>query len=289
MNVIDTYSELVALTKLLLLREFHGDDAIISDPKTCHHFSRLIKKPVKKTQPEPSKTTFSKPQSPPPPKPTASPPQAKIELPPQPPQFLPRPPAPPVQKISMPIASPKEEKSAFTLEPFPASLSANFDECKHLFKKLFPQLTIHDILPSDQHAKVIKHRWKQQHEIPPIVLLSFNEQEKQLAFLNNVAQAITRDLAPAKVISGLRYEQEKKWDSVLNATSLQMIIASDYSLYLLPNLMKFYKENTQAAKHYLNNTPLLLLSDLSLYLKEPQLKPLLWRAICKEYENTTNK
>ncbi len=64
---------------------------------------------------------------------------------------------------------------------------------------------------------------------------------------------------------------------------LRLVIASDYDLYLQPELMKVYREAPQQGKHYLNKTPLLLLSDLSLYLKEPQLKSLLWRAICNEF------
>ena len=73
-----------------------------------------------------------------------------------------------------------------------------------------------------------------------------------------------------------------------NSSNLRLIIASDYGLYLQPKLMAYYREVTQQGKHFVNNIPLLLLSDLALYLKEPQLKSLLWRAICKEFAASPN-
>jgi len=58
-------------------------------------------------------------------------------------------------------------------------------------------------------------------------------------------------------------------------------MTSDYGIYSLSELMKHYKEDNRHNKRFLNKVPLLLLPDVSVYLKEPLLKLSLWRSLCE--------
>lgn len=307
----ERYSELIALTQLYMLREYSSDQLLESSASSFQFFKQKLKThPLPESKPLPPNSSFEKPSlnknTPPPP----STPRA-IDRPP--PQQSPRPPLVPVQdateklqKASAPVEkapilpqqaqtldtapvrpAKNEEKPpskpSFNLEPLPPPSPINFQDFREFVKTTAPSCVLHEQIPCDLHAKKMKERWKTEKEIPPVVILSFNEQKDHMALLNNIAKAITLQLAPAKVISGHRLEQEKKWEEMLNSPGLRLVIASDYGLYLLPDLMKHYKESAKSARHFLKTTPLLLLSDISLYLKEPQLKPLLWRAICNEF------
>ena len=152
-----------------------------------------------------------------------------------------------------------------------------------MHRQLLPDVRVNETIPEDAVALKVKNSWLNEQTIPPVVILSFRGEEKELAFLKNVAHAISLRLAPARVIQASKWEKENGWQAITHSPDLRLVIASDYDLYLQPELMKVYREAPLQGKHYLNKTPLLLLSDLSLYLKEPQLKSLLWRAICNEF------
>lgn len=177
----------------------------------------------------------------------------------------------------------KIASKSFALESFSPQAPQDLTEFGKLYRQLFPEIPLIETIPNDSFAIKIKNAWVNEQTIPPVIILSFRNQDKELAFLKNVAQAITLRLAPARVISALNWEKEKGWEEILNSPDLKLFIACDYDLYLQPALMKVYQEAPQQGKHYLSKTPLLLLSDLSLYLKEPQMKSLLWRAICNEF------
>lgn len=234
--------------------------------------------------PTPPKQAPPKPQQPNP-LPTHQP---ELQPAPRTPERTPKQPPPSTPEVSDSLALEKKSVSSgfrsFQLEPPPSPTVTDLNDIKSLFKEKFTNFPICEQIPSDHQAKNIKNAWQIELIIPPIVILSFNEQDKHLAFLKNVSKAISLYLAPARVLSGPAWEQEKRWNELLKARDLRLVIASDYGLYLLPTLMKSYKEEPKTAKHFLDQVPLLLLSDISLYLKEPQLKPLLWRAICTEFE-----
>ncbi|MFI0434282.1 MAG: hypothetical protein ACH350_00965 [Parachlamydiaceae bacterium] len=177
----------------------------------------------------------------------------------------------------------EEKKRGFHLDPLPIAVEQkNVEEWK-LYGSLFPDWVLPQSIPSDEIAVRNKKRWLKTEETCPVLILSFDDGDPQLAFLKNIARAISLRLAPARVISAPRIEKTNGWEALINSSSLRLIIAGDYALYLHPKLIQFYREEPQQGKHFLHNTPLLLLSDLALYLKEPQLKPLLWRAICNEF------
>lgn len=277
------YQELVSLSQIFLLREYTLNQIKITDPSSYSYFQRKMP-PTSSAAPLKKSTSI--------PIPSANSQEVSRPLPtnqtviPQQSQTAPKPPIldnkPPVVEDQHPKAK-KTDSSSLTLESLNPSPSQNLQEFWKIFKDHFPDYHLSETIPSDASAKKIKNAWSSTHEIPSVILLSFNEQVKQIHLLKNIAQAISLRFAPAKVLSASLLEEENLLDKMLNASHLRLVIASDYGLYLQPSLMRFYKEAPQKGKHYLHNTPLLLLSDLSLYLKEPQLKSLLWRAICNEF------
>lgn len=305
------YAELLSLTQLFLLREYPLSDVKIVDPAVMAFFQKKMGSSpplniAKTTHPISSslQPTLQSPQAPTrltttPPSPDPRPPETRPEpIPPSKPDPIPPNPLPPPTQPEPPPSEPvqppimtqtnlnktKSSSKGLTLEPLsvPAS-SRDHRDFWNLFPSLFPELTLCESVPNDSMAQKFKNAWLKHQEIPSVVILSFHDGEKELAFLKNVAQAISLRLAPARVLSAPKLEKENSWETMLQSPNLHLMIASDYGLYLQPGLMRFYREVPQQGKHYLNHIPLLLLSDLSLYLKEPQLKSLLWRAICNEF------
>jgi hypothetical protein len=299
------YAELLHLTELYLLREYSLKESKIVDPAVFAFFQTKMKYSsipvVPRKIPQPPAmpippVQMTKAPNPPNPSPTIPPsPDPQPPLPPQPPQPRPEPPPqeplpPPTQPEPVtppqrpPIIQEKTGKSKeFVLEPLPAPPPHDQREFWKICPTLFPDWLLCETLPNDEIAQKNKNAWLREQEIAPVMILSFHDHEQQVTFLKNIAQAISLRLAPARIVSASKLEKENAWEHLLNSPRLQLVIASDYGLYLQPKLMRFYREVPQQGKHFLHQTPLLLLSDLSLYLKEPQLKPLLWRAICNEF------
>lgn len=287
------YAELLSLTQLFLLREHPLNEVKIVSPSLLTFFQKNMKStpvlqapkkvssptfasslPIKEavitTTPSDTRPTEPRPK---PPLPNPTPPSAQPEPPPSPQP-------PPIIQQEKPNKITRGAKE-LALDPLIArSTPHDQGEFWKLFPNLFPEAKLSEAIPSDALAQKLKNAWQHQQMIPPVILLAFHDDEKQMTFLKNLAQAISLRLAPARVLSAHKLEKEKGWNEVLQTSSLRLVIASDYGLYLQPNLMQLYREVPQEGKHYLNQTPLLLLSDLNLYLKEPQLKSLLWRAIC---------
>jgi hypothetical protein len=297
----DYYAELLSLTQLFLLREHSLKDVRMVDPTSMNFFQKKGQPPLsssapKKVQPAPisapeiknSKISLQSAISEAP-QPEARPVEARQEsLPAQPLPTFAQPSSvqqtPVIPTSQPPVIQDKISKGkGFSLEPFVSASSQENSEWWNLSQTLFPEWVLSKAIPSDVIAQKNKNAWLKSQEIPPVIILSFHDNEQQQTFLKNIAQAISLRLAPAQVVSASQIEKENGWENILNASQLRLVIAGDYGLYLHPKLMRFYKELPQQGKHFLNQTPLLLLSDLSLYLKEPQLKPLLWRAICNEF------
>ena len=314
------YLELIALTRQFLLDEYHPKDQLLTNSDTHYFFCDRVK-----ALPSVNKTPINIPSNTPaisftntplaqpmrltPIPPMQEPPSAKPQIPIAHNTVKPLPPSPePVKTPSLKAADtvnspnkletkPMTDSSAktqsgfrpFTLEPNTPSPLFEAHEMKNLMKKVHPQCPIHEYIPSDDQAKKIKNAWQMEVKIPSVVLLSFTNQKSHLTFLHNLAHAINQHLGTAQVISGSKWEQENKWDQLLESKELRLVIASDHGLYLLPNLMKNYKEAPKNAKHFLRKTPLVLLSDISSYLKEFQLKPLLWRTICSEFHSANDR
>lgn len=279
------YAELIALTQLFIFREHVLQKPVAATPETYTFFKPLI--PIK-TQPQP-KAPHPIPSPKQPPLPSTEPSSVKSTLIP-PKQIIP---STNTSNSEPSRTNDKEPETALTrtlltLEPLAPATSLQCQEFKPLLQELFPYLTVHDHTPSDQHAHHVKNRWQLEQKIPPIILLAFDDRDHSLTFLKNIAKAISLHFAPARVLSALKIEQEEKWETLLKTPQLRLIIAGDYGLYTLSRLMKYYKTDPRSAKHFIDTVPLLLLSDPSIYIKEPQLKPLLWRAICTELSGYTH-
>lgn len=295
----ERYTELLALTQLFVLREHSPQTVHLTDPSTHAFFQKWgSPSPLKKREALPAtpiRAVTLPPDPPlrPPETPPLSPPPDPIPAPikpdPVPPPTQPEPTQPPIvhhkpqQAEQTSSLKTRLEPLSFKLEPLPTSPVFDKRESWQLMQSLFPQLELREKIPSDALAQKMKKSWAHDQIIPPVILLSFHDQEPQLTFLKNLAQAISLRLAPARVLSAPKLEKEQQWETLFASPGLRLVITSDYELYLQPQLMRYYREVPQQGKHFLNQIPLLLLSDLTLYLKQPQLKALLWRAICNEF------
>lgn len=295
----ERYTELLALTQLFLLREYSPQAVRLADP-TTHAFFQKWKTPSlqkKEMKPITPIRTATIPPDPPPRPPETPSPNLPDPVPaptkpdPIPPPTQPEPTQPPIvhqkpqQAEATVLSSLKTRLEPFSFKLEPLSTPPAFDKREgwQLMQSLFPQFELRETIPSDVLAQKMKKSWANEQLIPPVILLSFHNQEPHLTFLKNLAQAISLRLAPARVLSALKLEKEQQWETVLASPGLCLVITSDYELYMQPHLMRYYREVPQQGKHFLNQVPLLLLSDLALYLKQPQLKALLWRAICNEF------
>jgi hypothetical protein len=193
---------------------------------------------------------------------------------------IPIPEASPLSKAAPPPI--KQEIPAPPVESLPIPSSSDFQLVGKLVSRLFPHIVLLDQIPSDAHAKRSSLRWKTRNQIAPISILSFQEEPKQRALLQEIAKAIDIYFGPAKLIEAEAIEKDKQWEIFLSSEGLKWIIACDYTLWQLSDLIRFYKENPVAQVRVLGTIPLLLLPDLSLYLKDPMLKRSLWKSLCQK-------
>ena len=146
-------------------------------------------------------------------------------------------------------------------------------------KQHFPGIAVMESPPDDKVAHQVANKWKQATGIPDIAILSYREAPKEREFLGNVAKAICNQIAPSSVLSAVEIEHQDKWKKLLSAPNLKLIITCEKSMHSLSLMMKHH--NTKTSRQYLDKTPLLLLSNVSLYLRDPSLKLSLWNAICQ--------
>ena len=148
--------------------------------------------------------------------------------------------------------------------------------------KIAPQLAFLSEIPSDAKARQIAQRWKTKNQSAPISLLFLNEPLQQQRFLTNLASALDVIFGPARLINAEGIEKESQWEAFLSVPELKLVIICDYALWQMPHLLQFYREVPNQTQRFLLNKPLMLLPDLTLYLKDPQLKRSLWKALCQK-------
>lgn len=294
------YAELVSLTQLYLLKEHELKELKIVDPLIFAFFQKRMNRssppiPLKKNQQpvilshsSPTQISSNSKHAPaarlPEPEPTPRKLESSVSSSPSKPI-----PTKPVSPEKPPDIDQKKldkaqaDSKKFVFDPLDAPPIKNDLEIWKIFPTLFPNCVLSDKIPNDTLAIKIKNAWLSEQTIPPVMILSFQDDERQLSFLKNIAQAISLRLAPARVFSAAQLEKEQAWEKILEPSTMRLVIASDYELYLQPALMRIYRESPHEGKHFLNEIPLLLLSDPALYLKQPSLKSLLWRAICNEF------
>jgi hypothetical protein len=276
-NFQNEFLQLIASTKSYIAQEYPAKSSIIADPETFNYF----KMQAQQARVAPSQKTV--PASPPPSLPrsidkVAMPQPAKVA---KEPEITPKTaPLPEIPKKQEPLIVEKKTLKRETLE---SAKSRDFSALSKLWQDNYPHSPILNNIPSDEQAKLICQRWQYPPSIPEVVLLYFNENLHEKAFLSNVAAAITQYFAPAGLIAAAKAESEKNWDKLLSTPSVRLVIAHHHSLYTLPELTKNYCEDPVRGNHTLGRVPLLLLSDLSLYMQQPKLKIALWQSLCQRF------
>jgi hypothetical protein len=168
-----------------------------------------------------------------------------------------------------------------TLEK-PTKTEISFEKIKNILEETAPTYPLIWQIPSDEKAKQISIGYQLKKKAAEVTILSYKESPQGLLFLKNLALAIETCFLPAKVVSALEIEEENGWEILLSEEDLKLVIAGDYSIWELPRLMPFYKEIPNKNEHFLQQTPLFMLPDISLYLKEPLLKKSLFAALRKK-------
>lgn len=279
----EAYRELLALTQIFLLEEYSLQERIPADQTTYEDFKRYALKNKAAPAPIAKETIISRQ----PVEVIRSPaavntpsPQQPIEQAGSPPVVIQEPtPLPATSKSKEDVAKEEKSTSFFELEPLKASEPLDLSDFRSIIKEKFPQQPYIEAIPSDSDAKRINSAWELEKMAPEVMVLFFQETPKHRAFLNNLCRAIQSLGIHAALSSAAKCEQELSWDSLLKSKNLRLVIASDYAIYTLPELMKHYKEAPKKGRQQLGSVPLFLLSDLSFYLKEPSLKPSLWKAL----------
>ncbi len=199
---------------------------------------------------------------------------------PPPPASLPPPPKEEIPKEEKPFLETKKNEIA----------TSNLSGIKEDFTLLFPNIPIIKEIPSDRMAIKILNKWKYKNQAAEITILAYMEKDKKtLNFLESFAKALDIYFYPARVVQAQVLEEEDQWEFFLSSQRLKIIIASDYSIFALKKLMRFYKELPNSSKHFLLNVPLFILPEVSLYIKNPLLKASLWKAIKQKISITIGK
>lgn len=167
----------------------------------------------------------------------------------------------------------------FTTHPPKALQKTPMEDLRSIISKIAPSLPLSHTIPDDTQAKQIKNRWKEQSNVPDIVILAV--QGPSLSFLQQVAKAIELHFCSSRVIEVKPLEQQNSWEAFLNTPNLKMIITPDGVLWSCKHLMRYYHEFPNKKERFLGKIPLLLLPDPSLYLKDPTLKRSLWNLLCQ--------
>jgi len=206
----------------------------------------------------------------------------KVEQPPKPVVIVekPAPPPKPVVAVEKPIPPKPVVVEDDKPEPRP---EWDFAGVRNVVSVVAPELLILNEIPNDIMAQKISERWKTKNQTAPISILSFQEPPEQRALLEGVVRALDVYFGPAKLINAEGIEKDKQWEAFLSVADLKMVIVCDYTLWQLNGLMQFYKETPAQGLRMVGNTPLFLLPDLSLYLKDPLLKRSLWKALCQKF------
>lgn len=163
--------------------------------------------------------------------------------------------------------------------PLPKKAPSDFREVRNILSIVAPELNIIDEIPNDEIAQKIEMRWKTKNQSAPISILMFQEPNEQRALLEEISRAIDIYFGPAKIVHAEKIEKDKQWGAFLSCENLKMIVVCDYTLWQLNHLLEFYKEVPANRSRVLGKVPLFLLPDLSLYLKDPELKRSLWNAL----------
>ncbi len=177
------------------------------------------------------------------------------------------------------------ENKKIKLEEKPNIIEDNFNDIKNIITKFSTNITTTEEILDDKLAKQKSQKYKLKNIAANLTILAYKESEKQYKFLEKISIALNNYFYSSKLISAYVIEKENNWDVFLSENEIFLIIASDHLVFELPNLRKHYKENPSTKEKYLDNIPLFLLPDTSIYLKEPSLKASLFKTLQQKIIN----
>jgi hypothetical protein len=161
-------------------------------------------------------------------------------------------------------------------QPAPKKASRDMTaEIKQMVAHAAPHLEIKEEIPDDLLARGRASLWKQQLHLISVAVVGFDEKDNP--FLKQLAKAIDTGLATAKWIDGIEFEKQKKWELLLQQPKLKLILAPDRKTWSNLSLLQYYREIPPQT--FLGKTALFVLQPTLNYLKNPQLKPQLWKAV----------
>lgn len=182
-------------------------------------------------------------------------------------------------KAELPIfGRTKPHNLEVTLTSSKKLLNDPMEDIKKAIETIMPSFHLNFAIPSDEKAKHAKNNFRFTDFMPEVPLFALPG--KTFSFLENVAKAINSQFFPSKVIDLSKIEKESLIDELLKSPKLKCILIPDSVLFSSKALLKHYQEFPSKKEYYLGKTPLLLLPDPSIYLKDPSLKRLLWNLIC---------
>lgn len=187
---------------------------------------------------------------PPPPLPL---PQMKKEVAPPVVVAAPPPPSPPVQKAPPPPPAP---------------------ELASLIAQAAPHLQLRKAIPSDAVAKQLRNQWKEPAFQAIALVLSCGESGAELEFLQRLTRAIETSLFSCQLIDAAQCEV------FLRQSTLKWIIAPQQTIENVTALKKIWRHLPNSDETFLEDKPLITLSPISAYLKDPGLKKFLWQKLC---------
>lgn len=292
----EQYAELVALAQLYLLQEHPSGSWLTADSDTFNYFKRYaLQTQQKRSAPTPPPRQQPSPEAVPAIEQTTAPVESAAphthKQPPTPPApaDTPKDPVltPPTRLMKDPLntagptkKAPKEVSTGFILEPLTEIPTLNDSELKKAFLERFPFVNWLEVPVKDLHTAEASPQ-----TAANIVILLYSEAGKTLAFMHNLAKAIQLTTGNVEVISASQIEAENGWEEFLKSKKLRLIITSYGGAQSLPGLMTYAKESPKQGNHYFGKVPACLLSDVNIYLKEPQLKLPLWQSIQSLYHH----
>jgi hypothetical protein len=283
-ELLQKYITLISTVRNYISQEYSKGSWIPSDSQTYAYFAQQASKKISSPKKAPIPT-------PPVKRPTISTPKSHTPSPLQtnsaPPVISSQPTIskPPESQIKETV-KPSQNHKSFVQETLIMAPETDFSHLRTWISNQFSSIKLSNDIPDDSKAKAIAQKWRAPGA--EVFILSFNDLPRENAFLQNLATAIEKTGATTKVISAVKYEQEKRWHKCFKTDDLRFIITNHYSLHTLPELMKYYRED-HTGKQMLGKAELHLLPDLSLYMQQPSLKAALWKALQQQLQRAIKR
>lgn len=306
-NLQEQYAELAALTQLYLLQEYASGDRIMASSETYQFFkNKSLEQQLKKIeqhkteiasslQPAHQGLTSQRPIVPaiervpsvpstayvpdpllrkqepidPPKIESDAPQKARVEKVPTPEKSIASEKNPAPEAV---VVREKNSEKAIALEPLTEIALLDYAELMIIFAQKFPNIQLFPAPPLETSCVLPSAQ-------VDVLILLYNEEGKSLAFIQNLAKAIQLLIGPVEIVRAKNIEKENRWEEIMLKKNPRLMITSYAGMQSLPNLMKKLRESPRQGQHFIDKVPLCLLSDISIYFKEPRLKQPLWQSI----------